>query len=80
MKIEICMGSSCFARGNFKNLQIIEAFKQEHDEEISIYVKGSFCENFCTKGPNIAIDGKKYNGVEPNALIDILNKKLRNIN
>ncbi len=29
-KIRICMGSSCFRRGNRKNLEFIETYIEEH--------------------------------------------------
>jgi len=33
INITVCMGSSCFARGNQQNLAFIEAFIKAHDIE-----------------------------------------------
>ena len=37
-EIKICMGSSCFARGNNENLEIIETFIKENNLEAKMYI------------------------------------------
>ena len=54
--IKICMGSSCFARGNSKNLQIIQNFIEKNHLDAEIQLTGLRCCNNCSKGPNITID------------------------
>ncbi|HPN37942.1 MAG TPA: (2Fe-2S) ferredoxin domain-containing protein [Melioribacteraceae bacterium] len=73
-KIKICMGSSCFARGNQKNLDILENIISNEDLDVEIELTGSRCENRCSNGPNIEINGKLYNKIDSGSLIDILNK------
>lgn len=73
-KIEICMGSSCFARGNNKNLQIISQYLKDHHLEAEVELRGLRCCNLCSKGPNLMIDGVEYNNVDAGTLIDILDK------
>lgn len=73
-QIKVCMGSSCFARGNAKNLQIIQNFLDKHQLDASIELSGLRCCNNCSKGPNINIDGTDYNNIESGALLDILEK------
>ena len=51
--IKICMGSSCFARGNLKNLQIIESFIKENSLQANIELIGSRCMSECKDGPSI---------------------------
>lgn len=75
-KITICMGSSCFARGNEENLRIIEKYLQENNLEAEVNLKGSCCEGHCSKGPNLLINDKIYHYVGKGILIDLLNKKL----
>ncbi|MDD2404465.1 MAG: (2Fe-2S) ferredoxin domain-containing protein [Victivallaceae bacterium] len=74
-KIVICMGSSCFARGNDKNLRIIEQFLKDNHFKAEIELSGSGCEGRCSEGPNIIIDGTCYHRMEKGALIDVLNRK-----
>lgn len=73
-KIEICMGSSCFVRGNNKNLQVISKYVEDNNLDAEIELTGLRCCNFCSKGPNITIDGVEYNNVDAGTLVDILDK------
>ncbi|HEY9070091.1 MAG TPA: (2Fe-2S) ferredoxin domain-containing protein [Candidatus Ozemobacteraceae bacterium] len=59
-KIVVCMGSSCFSRGNQGNLEYILDFLVRHDLSMKVELRGSRCENKCSKGPLINIDGKPY--------------------
>ena len=67
-EIKICMGSSCFARGNDKNLNFIENYITEKGLDAEIELLGSRCENKCATGPNIMIDGQYYNEVDEGKL------------
>lgn len=60
MKITVCMGSSCFARGNDQNLEFIEKYIKENGLEAEIELAGNRCEGKCATGPNIIIDGVEY--------------------
>ncbi len=70
--IKICMGSSCFARGNDQNLEYIEKYIKENNLDTEIEITGSRCDNICTHGPNINIDGVQYYNVDINKLKDLL--------
>ncbi len=72
--IKICMGSSCFARGNSKNLQIIQNFIEKNHLDAEIQLTGLRCCNNCSKGPNITIDDTEYNNIDNGTLLDILEK------
>lgn len=72
--IEICMGSSCFARGNKRNLQIIEEYLSKHQLECALSGRG--CIGKCRSGPNIRIDGEDFERVDSESLIDLLDAKL----
>lgn len=74
IKITVCMGSSCFARGNQQNLAFIEAFIKTHDLEAEIDLAGARCENKCASGPNVNINGVEYNSVNEEKLEEILTK------
>lgn len=74
IKITVCMGSSCFARGNQENLAFIEAFVKTHDLEADIDLAGARCENKCASGPNVTINGVDYNSVNEAKLEEILTK------
>ena len=77
IKITVCMGSSCFARGNQQNLAFIEAFAKAHDLEADIDLAGARCENKCAMGPNVIINGVEYNSVDEKKLEEILTKLIK---
>lgn len=75
-EIEICMGSSCAARGNSSSLQILQAFIQENALECTVQLKGALCREQCNRGPVLRIDDVEYTGVEPGAVQDMLRRVL----
>lgn len=77
IEIIICMGSSCFARGNQKHLDIIEQFIKTHKLVEKVELVGSGCEKNCSHGPVIKINGTTYTNLDSASLIDILNKQLK---
>jgi len=70
--ITICMGSSCFSRGNNLNAEIIERFLREHKLDTQVEIRGCLCSEHCKTGPNILIGDKLINGVQPNMINDLL--------
>lgn len=76
--ITICLGSSCFSRGNGKNLEIVQEFIKNKGLEASINFKGQLCSENCSRGPMLIINDKSYYEVTKSKLIDILEKELSN--
>ena len=74
--LTICMGSSCFCRGNEENLKIIEEYIKERELSHKVELAGTRCEQMCDRGPVIHIDDKVYEKVDSVVLLDILNKEL----
>lgn len=71
-EIKLCMGSACFARGNDKNIEIIENFIKENNLDAKIKLYGSRCEGKCADGPNLYIDGKQYTNITPDKIEELL--------
>jgi len=71
-EIKVCMGSSCFARGNINNLEYIENFIKDNNLDAELDLVGSHCQNKCENGPHITVDGKDYDEVDENKLKNIL--------
>ena len=78
--ITICMGSSCFSRGNNINAESIERFLEENKLSGKVEVRGCLCEGHCKEGPNIRINGELLQGIEPGMLFDLLQHKLGTAN
>ncbi|MBE9467863.1 MAG: NAD(P)H-dependent oxidoreductase subunit E [Bacteroidetes bacterium] len=71
--IVICLGSSCFSRGNKENLEIIKAYLKEHNLEDKVDFKGELCTENCNKGPIVKINGKIFQDVDARSIVEILN-------
>ena len=74
-KITICMGSSCFARGNEKNLAACEEFLAARGlrDEVDVELGASLCTSNCAQGPIVMVDGKTYTNVDRGVMLDIMN-------
>ena len=54
--VTVCMGSSCFARGN---RSLVEALREEISAkgwEHQVEIRGSLCQGRCSEGPMIQVD------------------------
>jgi len=71
--ITICMGSSCFSRGNSRNIEVVQDFLKTQSLPPSVELSGHLCEGHCKSGPNITINGKMYHEVDPIVIIALLN-------
>ena len=69
------MGSSCFARGNAKNLQIIQNFIEQRGLDAEIELTGLRCCDKCSIGPNISIDNEEFHNLDQGSVLDILEHK-----
>lgn len=70
--IMICLGSSCFSRGNRVSLNIISTYLKEHHLEDKVFFHGHRCFGKCEKGPMLKIDSNEYEHVAPGQVIKIL--------
>lgn len=75
-EIALCMGSSCFARGNSTLLAVLEDLIKKNGWQDKVALSGLRCENHCSDGPNIKIDGQLYHGLDTGAVLDLLGGKL----
>ena len=74
-EIVICLGSSCFARGNNKNLEFIQEYLKVNNLKGKITFKGQVCSQQWSKGPVVIIDGEMFTDVNKTKLMEILNSK-----
>lgn len=72
VNITICLGSSCFARGNGNTLEIIKKYLVENNLSNMVEFNGKLCACDCSHGPIVYIANEKYEDVNENNIIDIL--------
>ena len=76
IKMVICIGSSCFARGNAENVKITEGClaKRGLSDEVDIDLSGGLCTGNCADGPTVIVNDKVYRRVERGVMQDILSQ------
>ena len=72
VEIVICLGSSCFARGNSENLAMIEEFVQQRGLNAVVHLSGKLCQDECKRGPNLIVGGEEHHEVTTEKLRRIL--------
>ena len=71
--ITICMGSSCFSRGNNRNIEVIQDYLASETLPPGVELTGHLCQGHCKSGPNVTINAKMYHEVDPIVIIGLLN-------
>ena len=77
-EITICLGSSCFARGNKRLVAIVKDFLKENKLEDQVFFHGNHCFDRCMDGPSIKINNKMYSGIDEEKVIKLLEKYFYN--
>jgi NADH:ubiquinone oxidoreductase subunit E len=77
LEITICLGSSCFARGNKKTVKVIQDFIKENKLEDKVIFKGNHCFGDCSKGPIVKINDKIYEHVDSEKALEILKMSIQ---
>ncbi len=75
-EIVICMGSSCFSRGNKQLLGVIQQYLKSHGLYDAVTFRGSHCFGACENGPVLMINGNTHTRVSSADIIDILESYL----
>lgn len=70
--IQICMGSSCFSRGNGKTLKVIQNYLKEHQLEGDVVLKGNHCFADCSLGPIVKINDELHENVSSESILELL--------
>jgi NADH:ubiquinone oxidoreductase subunit E len=73
-EIQICLGSSCFSRGNAENLRIIQEYLAERALPAQVAVVGHLCEDHCSRGPNVIVNGVMHHAVDGAGLRALLDR------
>ena len=72
--ITFCMGSSCFARGNERNLAACEAFLAARGmrDEVDVVLSASLCTGNCSDGPVVTVNDEVHRHVDVHSMDAIL--------
>jgi NADH:ubiquinone oxidoreductase subunit E len=75
IEMKICLGSSCFSRGNKDVVMFIKEYLNKNHLEDKVIFKGSRCMGRCSNGPNLNINGVIIEDVNITKIESILEKE-----
>jgi NADH:ubiquinone oxidoreductase subunit E len=76
VEMHICMGSSCFSRGNKEVVTFIRDYLKKNHLEDKVIFKGARCMGNCSKGPNLRIGDMIEEDVTVSGIEVILDREL----
>jgi NADH:ubiquinone oxidoreductase subunit E len=79
IEMQICLGSSCFSRGNRDVVAFIRDYLKKNHLEDRVVFKGARCMNLCNNGPNLKINDKIIEGVTLHKIESILDNEFRDL-
>jgi len=79
IEMQICLGSSCFSRGNKDVVLFIREYLRKNHLDDKVIFKGARCMDRCSNGPNLTINGVITEGVTLAKIEAILEKELSRI-
>jgi len=70
--IVICLGSSCYRRGNQQILEVVKNYLQDNYLKSKVDFRGQLCSGNCAHGPVIKINGEMYTEIDEVSVVRIL--------
>ena len=77
IQIKLCMGSSCYSRGNDTIKVMVQEFLQENNLMEEVDFRGHLCKALCNCGPNLSIGAREYKSVSESNILLILKEVFR---
>lgn len=75
--VSVCMGSSCYPRGNRETVVLLKQRIKEQGWEDRVNLRGNLCEGLCKDGPVLRIDGDIFHPASPQAAVELLERHLQ---
>jgi NADH:ubiquinone oxidoreductase subunit E len=78
-QIVLCLGSSCFARGNQEIIPLIKKYIEKKNISDRVEFKGDHCFDLCSEGPNMYVGDKLFQQITVKNITGILDEALSGI-
>jgi NADH:ubiquinone oxidoreductase subunit E len=75
IEMHICLGSSCFSRGNKDVVMFIKEYLRKNHLDDRVIFRGARCMGRCSNGPNLIINGITFEDVSVSKIESILEKE-----
>lgn len=76
IKIILCLGSSCFARGNQDLIDEIKRYINRNQLDDKVRFEGDHCFDSCAEGPNMYIGKRLFQHVTKENIVSLLDEGL----
>lgn len=73
-EVVICLGSSCFARGNKQLVKIVNDYLRDRNLLNEVRFHGERCFGQCAVGPSLKLDGKIKERLDEETVIAVLDE------
>jgi NADH:ubiquinone oxidoreductase subunit E len=71
-KLILCLGSSCYSRGNQHVLEVIKEYLKENNLKDRVDFRGQLCSGNCSNGPIMRLDEERFEQIDEQKAIKIL--------
>jgi NADH:ubiquinone oxidoreductase subunit E len=75
IEMQICLGSSCFSRGNKDVVMFIREYLRKNHFDDKVIFRGARCMGHCSNGPNLKINGITTEDVTLSKIEGILDRE-----
>jgi len=72
VEIVVCLGSSCFARGNSEILAVLQQYVQGKGLKTPVCLSGCLCQDQCKQGPNLKVGDEFHHNITAAGLRELL--------
>ena len=73
-EVVICLGSSCFARGNKQLVKIVNDYLRDRNLLNEVHFHGERCFGQCALGPSLKLDGIIKERLDEESVVALLDK------
>lgn len=77
LTVSVCMGSSCYPRGNRRILQQLKEMVIAEHLENQVQLSGHLCTGRCAEGPVVIINDVEYTHANEFSIAELIKMKLR---
>lgn len=78
-EIQVCLGSSCFSRGNKELVRYITGYLKKNHLDDRVVFRGARCMGHCSEGPVILINDRLVKSIEQPEIESILDEEYGNL-
>jgi NADH:ubiquinone oxidoreductase subunit E len=73
-EVVICLGSSCFARGNKQLVKIVNDYLHDRNLLNDVRFHGERCFGQCAAGPSLKLEGKLIERLDEESVVALLDE------